>query len=86
VNFLSVIIVVTLGTIIGDLSFSPAGAGFNEVTMVLLFTAMNIPVALALVVVLFSRIIYYFFSLVVGGLSLITIHGHGNKEEKHKKK
>jgi uncharacterized protein (TIRG00374 family) len=82
VNFLSVIIVVTLGTIIGDLSFSPAGAGFNEATMVLLFSAMQIPVSLALVVVLFSRIIYYFFSLVVGGLSLITLNSNNYKKEK----
>lgn len=81
VNFLSVIIVTTLGTLIGDLSFSPAGAGFNELTMVLLFSAMGIPLSLALIVVLFTRIIYYSFSIVLGGLSLITTHGHGHVEK-----
>ncbi len=73
VNFLSVIIVVTLGVLIGDLSLSPAGVGFNELTMTLLFSAMGIMVPLALLVSVLTRLIYYFFSLVVGGFCLIKV-------------
>ena len=73
VNFLSVIIVVTLANIIGDLSMIPVGAGVTEVSMILLYSAMGILVPFALVVSLLSRIIYYIFSLGVGGLSLLYV-------------
>lgn len=70
INFLFVVIVVPLGIVIGDLSFSPGGIGITEVTMALLFSAMGIFVPLALIVSFLSRIIYYFFSLVLGSYSL----------------
>ena len=70
INFLFVVIVVPLGIVIGDLSFSPGGIGITELTMTLLFSAMGIFVPLALLVSFLSRIIYYFFSLVLGSCSL----------------
>lgn len=73
INFLSVAVVVTLATIIGDLSFVPSGIGVTEITMTLLYSAMGISIPLALLVALLSRIIYYFFSLVVGGICLIYV-------------
>jgi uncharacterized protein (TIRG00374 family) len=73
VNFLSVVVVVTLGTLIGDLSLIPSGIGIIEVSMTLLYSAMGILLPVALLVALLARIIYYFFSLVVGGLCLINV-------------
>jgi len=53
----------------------------TELTMTLLFSAMGIFPPLALLVVLLTRLIYYFFSLVVGGLSLLYIRKITNGEK-----
>ena len=73
VNFLSVIIVFTLGNMIGSLSPSPGGIGVVESSMTLLYSAMGVVPGLALLVAFLHRIIYYFFSLFIGGLSLIHL-------------
>ncbi len=73
VNFLSVIIVFTLGNIIGSLSPVPGGIGVVESIMTLLYSAMGILPSLALLAAFLQRIIYYFFSLFVGGWSLINL-------------
>ncbi|MFH1326593.1 MAG: flippase-like domain-containing protein [archaeon] len=73
VNFLSVIIVFTLGNIIGSLSPIPGGIGVVESSMTLLYSAMGVVPSLALLVAFMQRIIYYFFSLFLGGGSLIRL-------------
>ena len=73
VNFLSIIIVVTLGMLIGEISPVPGGVGVTESTMFLLYNAMGISFSLAVIVALFSRLIHYFFSFIVGGLSLVYL-------------
>ncbi len=70
VNFLSIIIVVTLGNIIGALTILPGGIAATEVTMTLLYSAMGVIKPIALLVAFLTRIIYYFFSFPVGALSL----------------
>ncbi len=81
VNFLSVAIVFTLAGLIGSLSIVPGGIGVTEGVMTLLYSAMGIPVPLALLVAFFSRLIYYFFGLVVGGYSLVHLRkNHGGKK------
>lgn len=72
-NFLSVIIVVTLGDLIGALSITPGGVGITESSMVLLYNAMGFAPALGFLVAFSSRIIYYFFTLFVGGWSLVHL-------------
>ena len=73
VNFLSVIIVVTLGNIIGALAMVPGGIAATEISMTLLFSAIGILLPIALLASFLTRIIYYFFSLVFGGFSLLYI-------------
>lgn len=73
VNFLSIIVVVTLGNLIGDLSLIPSGIAVTELSMTLLYSAMGILLPVALLVAFLVRLIYYFFSLVVGGLSLLNV-------------
>lgn len=74
-NFLSVIIVFTLGNIIGSVSPIPGGVGVVESSMTLLYSAMGIASPLALLVAVLQRIIYYFFSLFIGGINLISLRG-----------
>jgi len=81
IDFLSVAIVMTLGAIIAGLSILPGGVVITEFTMTLLFSAMGIFLPLALLVVLLTRLIYYFFSLVVGGLSLLYVRKITNGEK-----
>jgi len=73
VNFLFVVIVFTLGNLVGSLSPVPGGVGVVEGTMTLLYSAMGIMTSLALLVAFLHRIIYYFFSLFVGGWCLINL-------------
>lgn len=73
VNFLSIIIVFTLGNLIGSFSPVPGGIGVTEGLMTFLYSAMGVNIILALVVSLLQRAIYYFFSLVIGGLCLINL-------------
>ncbi len=73
VNFISVAIVVSLGYFIGDISLVPGGIGLIEGTMFLLYSAMGVLGPLAITVALFSRIIYYFFTIFLGGLALVYL-------------
>jgi len=70
ISFLSIVIVVILGYLIGDLTPIPGGIGVVESTMILLYSAMGIPPSLAAIVALLSRMIYYFHVLLIGGLTL----------------
>lgn len=81
VSLLSIIIVFTLGNIIGSFSPVPGGVGVVEGSMVLLYSAMGVAPGLALLVAFLQRIIFYFFSLFLGGVSLIHLRRsfNGNK-------
>ncbi|MBU0466834.1 MAG: flippase-like domain-containing protein [Nanoarchaeota archaeon] len=72
-NFISIIVVVTLSHLLGDLSPTPGGIGVVEGSMILLYSAIGIPPALAAVVALLTRVIYYFYTLLLGGLSLLWL-------------
>jgi len=73
VSFLSVIIVITLSYAVGDLSPIPGGIGLVESSMFLFYSAMGVPGSLAITVSLLSRVIYYFYAIIVGGLSLLYL-------------
>jgi len=73
INFLSVLIVVTLGYLIGDISPIPGGIGLVEGSTFLLYSAIGVPAHLAAAVALLSRIISYIYTLLIGGLMLIYL-------------
>jgi len=73
VSFFFVIMVISLANFFGDFSPSPGGIGLVEGTMTFAYSLLGINISLALAVSLLSRIISYFFSIVVGGLSLIHL-------------
>jgi len=80
INFISVIIVVSLGILIGTGSFLPGGIGVIETSMIVLYSAIGVNLSLALLIALFSRMIYYFFSLFIGGLCLISLKKDSDKK------
>jgi len=73
VNLLLVLVVVNIGILIGDATPFPGGIGFIEGSMILLYSAVGISFALATTVVFLGRIIFYFYALFVGGLSLLYL-------------
>ena len=72
-NFFLVIIVFSLAQVIGSLAPVPGGIGVVEGSRMLLYTAMGVPFSVALLVAFLQRIIYYFFSLFLGGMSLVHL-------------
>ena len=73
VSFFLVIVVVSLGSLIGDFSPTPGGIGLVEGFMVFLYSILGINFALALTVSLLTRMIFYFHALLIGGISLIHL-------------
>jgi uncharacterized protein (TIRG00374 family) len=73
VQIVPIIIVVTFGIFIGDLSPVPGGIGLVEGSTFLLYSALGIPEPLAATVALLSRLITYFYSLFIGGLMLVIL-------------
>ncbi|MFZ5955586.1 MAG: lysylphosphatidylglycerol synthase transmembrane domain-containing protein [Nanoarchaeota archaeon] len=73
INFLSIVIVFTLGYFAGELSPIPGGIGIVETAMLLLYSAMGIPLELAILVTLLSRVIHYIFSYIIGGLCFLYL-------------
>ncbi len=81
VNFLIVIVVVSLGYLIGDVSPIPGGVGIVESAMYLLYSSMNIESSVAITVALLSRLIYYFYAIIIGGLCLFYLKNKNFKNE-----
>jgi uncharacterized protein (TIRG00374 family) len=73
INFILVIIVVSLGNLIGVFSPSPGGVGFIEGFMIFLYSIIGIDFATAVVVSLLSRVILYFHAIILGGASLVYV-------------
>ncbi len=71
VKFIPVIIVVTLATLFGDLSFTPGGIGMTEGLMIALYLAFAINPAVAVIVTFLDRVYYYFYALFLGTIAFI---------------
>jgi hypothetical protein len=69
VTFLSSLVILSIGLLIGSISTLPGGLGSNEVVMVLLFTFLY-PLTLseATTGVLISRFLSYWINMIVGGI------------------
>lgn len=73
ISFFLVLVVVSLSSLVGDFSPSPGGAGLVEGFMVIAYSVLGINFAVAFAVSLLSRAIYYFYSIILGGLSLVHL-------------
>jgi uncharacterized protein (TIRG00374 family) len=69
VSLFLVIVVVSLGSLVGDFSPGPGGIGLVEGFMIFVYSAIGIDFSSAVIVALLSRLILYFHSLILGGLS-----------------
>lgn len=74
VSFFIVLAVVSLGSIVGDFSPTPGGFGLVEGFMILMYSALGINLAAAFAVSVLSRMITYFFHLVLGGISILNLN------------
>ncbi|MEA3329439.1 MAG: flippase-like domain-containing protein [Nanoarchaeota archaeon] len=73
INFLIVMIVVVAGYVIADLSPIPGGIGLTESTMFLLYSFLGVNPEIALIVAVLERAIYYFYTLLIGGLCTLYL-------------
>src|SRR3972149_7353891 len=69
VSFLLVIVVISIGNLVGDFSPTPGGIGLIEGIMIVTYSLLGVSLSVAVAVSLLSRIIFYFFSILLGGLS-----------------
>lgn len=73
VSFFLVMLVFNAGILIGEFSPTPGGIGLIEGGTFFIYSLAGISTSLALAVALLSRIIFYFYSLVLGGWSLVDL-------------
>ena len=72
-SFISVVIVFTLGTIIGSLSPFPGGIGTIESSTTLLYSIVGIAPETALLAAFVNRFVYYILSLLIGGKMFLSL-------------
>lgn len=83
ISYVSVFIIVTLSTVVSDISFTPGGAGFMESAMLILSTSVGISPDIATSAILINRGIFYIVSIGLSGLfsvPLIILYGKEKKE------
>ena len=73
ISIFIVFAVVFIGQIVADFSPIPGGIGLTESTSFLIYSLLGVAPEIALIVALFERIIYYFYTLVIGGLCLVYL-------------
>ena len=71
IRFIPIIIVITLATLFGDLSFTPGGMGITEGLMIALYLSFRINPAVAVIVTFIDRAMFYFYSLFLGTIAFI---------------
>lgn len=70
VNFMVVVIVVTISLFISSVMIVPGGIGLVEMAMITLYAASGVDPGIAAAVSVLDRFIFYFFALGIGYLSL----------------
>ena len=76
IRFNAILIVVSLAWLVGNLAVIPGGIGVFEATMIALYSAFGINLAIAGLATLITRIIYYTFAIGIGYLSLLYTQFH----------
>jgi uncharacterized protein (TIRG00374 family) len=73
ISFLLIIVVFSIGSIVGDISPTPGGIGLIEGVSILTYSLFGVNLTAAIAVSLLTRMIFYFFALFLGGLSLVNL-------------
>jgi len=74
ISFLAVIIVITLSMLVGSLFALPGGMGIIETIMISLYLSFGISSGIAATVAVIDRFIFYFYSILLGGICLIYLN------------
>jgi glycosyltransferase 2 family protein len=72
INFLYVVVALSVGYFFGDLSPSPGGIGIFEVVVLVIYTALGVNPELALSVALLDRVISLFYRIGLGGFATLS--------------
>jgi len=75
INFLLIVVVFSLVNFSSLFFPTPGGAGFIESLMIFLYSLVGVNFTAALVVSLLTRVIFYFYSIVIGGITFIHLEG-----------
>lgn len=70
ISFFAIVVVITLSIFVGSMMLVPGGMGFIETIMISLYIAFGIDSGVAATVAVIDRFIFYFYSLVIGGICL----------------
>lgn len=73
INFLLVVVVFSLVNFTGVFFPTPGGTGFIETLMIFLYSLVGVNLESAIIVSLLTRVIFYFYAIVIGGISLIHL-------------
>ncbi|MEK6840879.1 MAG: lysylphosphatidylglycerol synthase transmembrane domain-containing protein [Nanoarchaeota archaeon] len=73
INFLLVIVVFSLVSFAGVFFPTPGGVGLIESLMIFLYSLAGVDLETAIIVSLLTRVIFYFYAIVIGGISLIHL-------------
>jgi hypothetical protein len=73
ISFFLVIVVVSLGNLVGDLSPVPGGIGLVEGFTIFLYSVVGINLSAAIIVSILNRMMGYFYDVVLGGISLVYL-------------
>ncbi len=73
VSFFLVMLSFNVGILIGEFSPTPGGIGLVEAGTFFVYSLAGINTNLALSIALLSRVIYYFYSILLGGLGLVDL-------------
>ena len=74
ISFIALIVVITLSILLGSLFPLPGGIGIIETIMISLYLSFGINSGIAATVAVIDRFIFYFFSLLIGGISLAYLN------------
>jgi uncharacterized protein (TIRG00374 family) len=70
---MAVVVIVTVSTLVGDISVAPGGAGFMDAGMIALCAAFRVGTDAAAAVTLLSRGVFCIYGLGLGGLCLAAL-------------
>jgi len=73
ISLAALLVVVTFAHLLGDISPIPGGIGLVESAMIVLYSAVGVPIHIAALVALLTRTAFYFYTVLVGGLTLLSL-------------
>ena len=74
IKLIELLVVYSISTFVADLSIFPGGIGLMEAVSIGMYNAFGIPLEIATLATLLNRVVYYFYALGIGYVSLAYLH------------